>query len=294
MELLQLRYFYAVAQNQHVTKTAEQLHIAQPALTQSIRRLEKELGVPLFRTSGRNIVLTEYGQYLKEQIAPVLSVIDKMPDKIHELANIRKKTVKINVLAATTVVTAALIAYKKQNDGVNFQIMQNSNEEEADITIFTRAFFQQPVNASEIYKIFTEHIFMAVPKNSPYTKQKKISLSDIANEGFISLAGSRSLRAICDRYCMHSGFSPKIVFESDSTEAVKDLIGGGLGIGFWPHYTWGQRDMEQVVLLPISEPNCQRDIVLQLHNQALKHEEAVNFFSFLSSYFETLRQAKPA
>ena len=58
MELLQLEYFYAVAQNQHMTRTAEQLHIAQPSLTQSIRRLEKELGVPLFYRSGRNIALT--------------------------------------------------------------------------------------------------------------------------------------------------------------------------------------------------------------------------------------------
>ena len=51
MELLQLEYFYAVAKTQHVTHTAEQLHIAQPALTQSIHRLEKELGVPLFHRS---------------------------------------------------------------------------------------------------------------------------------------------------------------------------------------------------------------------------------------------------
>ena len=72
MELTQLKYFYAVAENLHVTKTAEQLHIAQPALTQSIRRLENELGYPLFAAKGRNIILTEYGRYLKEQLAPLL------------------------------------------------------------------------------------------------------------------------------------------------------------------------------------------------------------------------------
>ena len=72
MELLQLEYFYAVAQNQHMTRTAEQLHIAQPSLTQSIRRLEKELGVPLFYRSGRNIALTTYGEALQNALTPVL------------------------------------------------------------------------------------------------------------------------------------------------------------------------------------------------------------------------------
>ena len=57
MELLQLRYFYAVAINQHISNTAKQLHIAQPSLTQTIHRLENELGVKLFKSSGRNIVL---------------------------------------------------------------------------------------------------------------------------------------------------------------------------------------------------------------------------------------------
>ena len=72
MELLQLEYFYAVAKTQHVTHTAEQLHIAQPALTQSIHRLEKELGVPLFHRNGRNIALTEYGVYLRDALKPIL------------------------------------------------------------------------------------------------------------------------------------------------------------------------------------------------------------------------------
>ena len=61
MELTQLRYFAAVAELQHVTRAAERMHVAQPAITKSIHRLEDELGVPLIASRGRNIVLTDYG-----------------------------------------------------------------------------------------------------------------------------------------------------------------------------------------------------------------------------------------
>ncbi|MCI8776141.1 MAG: LysR family transcriptional regulator [Oscillospiraceae bacterium] len=292
MELLQLEYFYAVAVNQHVTRTAEQLHIAQPSLTQSIRRLEKELGVPLFRHSGRNITLTEYGVYLRDAVSPILESLHQIPEEIQELAHVRKKTVRLNVLAASTLVTHALISYKKEHDGLNFRLIQNSMCEDADITIFTRSFFQQPTDTKERYQIFTERIFLAVPQNFPYANCDSVMLRDFANQDFISLSGSRSIRSICDRYCMHAGFIPNIIYESDSPDTVKNLIAGGLGVGFWPHYTWGQGEMDQIRLLPIAEPVCQRDLVIQLHDSAVNQEEAVNFFEFLSRYLQNLKNNK--
>lgn len=286
MELLQLEYFYAVAKNQHMTRTAEQLHIAQPALTQSIHRLEKELGVPLFRPSGRNIVLTEYGIYLRDTLAPILHSLHRIPEDLQELAHIRKRTIRLNVRAASTLVTHALISYQKQHEGMHFQLVQNERCQDADITIFTRASFPHPTDTKEQYQIFTERIFLAVPQNAPYANCSSVMLKDFANQNFISLSGSRSIRNICDRYCLHAGFTPNIIFESDSPDTVKNLIAGGLGVGFWPHYTWGQENMEQIRLLPIAEPVCQRDLILQLHRQAAEHAEAIAFFRFLTQYFQ--------
>ena len=144
MELLQLEYFYAVAQNQHMTRTAEQLHIAQPSLTQSIRRLEKELGVPLFYRSGRNIALTTYGEALQNALTPVLKTLHQIPTQLQQMALEREKTIRLNVLAASTLVTQALISYKKDHDGLHFRLIQNSQCEDADITVFTRETFRSP------------------------------------------------------------------------------------------------------------------------------------------------------
>ncbi|MBP1561844.1 MAG: LysR family transcriptional regulator [Oscillospiraceae bacterium] len=289
MELLQLKYFYALANTQHVTRTAEQLHIAQPSLTQTIHRLEKELDVKLFKVSGRNIVLTEYGRYLQRKIEPVLKALDEIPEELRALSGERKKLLRINVLAASTLITDAIIEYQKAHDDVHFQIVRHNEEENADITIFTREFFQQPRNSKDSFYIFSEQIFLAVPKTSEYSEYESIPLNEMSDKKFIALAGSKGLRSICDRFCMHAGFKPDVIFESDSTSAVKNLIAASIGVGFWPQYTWEETDESKIALIPVSDPVCRRDIIIQLHGGSDVHEEAVRYFEFLTDFFDRLK-----
>lgn len=290
MEILQLKYFYALAQTQHVTKTAEQLHIAQPALTQTIHRLENELEVKLFQPSGRNIVLTEYGKYLQKKVEPILKALNEIPEELNVLAGERKKLLKINVMAASGLITDTIIQFQKEHTGIRFQIVQNAEMEDADITIFTREFFQKPQNSKDRFYIFSEEIFLAVPGDSSYARKEEVPLREMADKKFISLTGAKGLRAICDRFCMHAGFKPDVIFEGDSTSAVKNLINAGLGVGFWPHYTWEEPGHSEMTLVPISEPKCQRDIVIQLHNNSLEHKEAVMYFEYLSEFFGKLKK----
>jgi DNA-binding transcriptional LysR family regulator len=288
MELLQLQYFYELARTQHVTKTAEALHIAQPALTQTIHRLEKELSVKLFKKNGRNIVLTEAGEYLKEKLEPVLKTLSDLPDELQNLSAERQKLIKVNVLAASNLVTGAIIEFQKEYGGINFQIVQNTEAEQADVTIFTREFFMQPEHKKHQTYIFTEKIFLAVPKSSEIAGRESISLKEVAGKGFIALAGSRGLRTICDRFCMHAGFKPNIVFESDSPAAVINMISASLGVGFWPQYSWGRPDEEKIALIPIDEPPCQRDIVVRMSEEA-GSESVMKFYIFLAHYFESIK-----
>ena len=291
MELTQLKYFYALAQNQHVTRTAEQLHIAQPSLTQSIRRLEKELNVKLFKSNGRNIVLTDCGKYLQRKIEPILKALNEIPEEIQTLTGDRRKLLKINVLAASTLITDTIIQYQKEHPKVRFQIVQNVETEDADITIFTREFFQQPLATKDNFYIFSEEIFLAVPSTSEYAAKDTIALGEMAGKSFISLAGTKGLRSICDRFCLHVGFKPNVVFESDNVSAVKNLIGASIGVGFWPQHTWETHEGSGITLIPISEPKCQRDIIVQLHHESESHEEAFRYFEYLVEFFEELKKA---
>ena len=291
MDILQLKYFYEVAQSLHVTKTAGDLHVAQPALTQTIRRLENELGVKLFRTQGRGIALTEYGAFLKGEIAPFIHVIDEIPGKLEELAEKNRRTVTVNVLAASNAVIRAIIDYRKSRDDVKIRIVQNSEDRSADISVYTVPEYRGEPNG-DVY-VFNEKIYLAVPDTEAFREKTSISLAEAKDYDFISLAGSKQLRAICDAFCAAAGFSPNIVFESDSPQSVRDMIEMQFGVGFWPQYSWGGDAGDNVRLLPISEPLCRRDIVIACDLKAHRGNDPLvcDLRDCLVKHFETARES---
>ena len=110
MELQQLRYFAIAAKYQHITRAANELHVAQPAVSGTIKRLENELGVSLFEKNGRNIALTREGELFYGKIKKILNELDHLPEVLRNEKNRRENTVKINVRAASLLLTEAIIS----------------------------------------------------------------------------------------------------------------------------------------------------------------------------------------
>lgn len=286
MELMQLRYFCEVAESQHMTRSAEKLHIAQPALSQAIHRLEGELGVKLFVLRGRNIVLTPYGRYLKEKVQPLLSTLDQIPDDLAKLAHTDRTTIRMNVQAASALVTRAVIEYQKTHH-IHFELVQSGEDTLCDVSLTTRlpSFKEPGVNEY----VFNEPILLAVPDSEPFAAQHSIALAEMREEEFVCLAGTKNFRSICDKYCSKVGFTPKVVFESDSPATVQNLVAAGCGVGFWPKYTWGEFTTTSARLLEISDPDCKRDLVLTLNQIKPDNTEVERFFFFLVEYMEGLK-----
>ena len=290
MELNQIRYFLEVAKTQHITNSAKKLHIAQPSLTQAIHRLEESVGVPLFVSKGRNITLTEYGKYLEKKLIPIIDELDSLPEKLHVMAKLADKTIHLNVLAASALVTDAIIEYKREHKDINFQLLQNNQENLYDIEITTKA--SDSSNNEEKLQgknefICHEKIYLAVPNNEKYKGRTSIDLREMMDEGFISLAGSKQFSAICEKFCHTLGVKPKIIFESDNPSAVKNMIMANMGVGFWPQFTWGSVDEKHVRLLEIEGVLCQRDIVLSYNLNKQDNSNVIAFYDFLKTRFFT-------
>lgn len=287
MELTQLRYFCEVAQSQHVTHSAEKLHIAQPALSRAIHRLEEELGVKLFVARGRNIVLTECGRYFEKKVRPLIGTLDELPSDLRRMESIEQTTLRVNVMAASATITSAVIAYQKVHP-VQFQLVQNHESELCDINLFTKQSY--PNEGRENEYVFTEPVLLAVPDNERFSGRVAIALDEVREEGFVCLAGTKEFRSICDRFCAKEGFVPKVVFESDSPSTVQNLVSAGCGVGFWPKYSWGSFEgSHSARLLEISEPNCRRDLVLTYNRNKTDNAEVERFFEFLKGYLERLK-----
>lgn len=284
MEITQLRYFLEVAETQHITRSAEKLHIAQPALSQSIKRLEESLGVPLFISKGRNIQLTRYGEYLKNKAAPLIADFDAIPVQLKRIAHIDNTTIHINVLAASSLVTEAIIDFKSKHENINFELLQINGNSLSDVNITTDLTGHSSVEDSDTF-ILNEKIFLAVPSNSELAMRDKVSLSELNDSGFICLSGSRQFRSICDQFCTHANFKQNIIFESDNPSAVRNMIAANMGVGFWPEFTWGGVDRNKVKLIELTDSPFSRDIIITKTHNKIDNKAVCDFFNFLSDFF---------
>lgn len=281
MELQKLRYFYIVAKFQHMTRAAEYMCIAQPALSQAIKSLEQELSVELFAKKGRNIVLTPYGEYLYQRLETILPEIDSIPIELQRMKGEVTKTVRLNILAASAFVIDSIVKYRKINPDVVFDYEQSEQKADCNIVIYTNGLNLSYTNTKVSDYIKRENIYLAVPRESEYSKRNSVDLSEMKDEGFIMLSSARLFGALCNDYCRDAGFYPKVLFESDSRTAVQNIVSTGAGVAFWPEHSWGDVDTEKVSLLSINNPKCHRDIVIELHNTFPESEYAKSFYDFL-------------
>ena len=130
--------------------------------------------------------------------------------------------------------------------------------------------------------VCTENIYLAVPNTAQYRKRDSISLKELQETNFIGLYGSKQLRSIFNEYCERIGFKTHITFESDNALAVKDAIASGIGVGFWPEFSWGHINNRRIRLLKITDAEFKRDIVITLRKNKQDNSRTERFYQFLT------------
>lgn len=165
---------------------------------------------------------------------------------------------------------------------MKFKLSQKRTDLVADYYISAIAWNEELEPNQEL--LFTEDFYMAVPADSQFAKDSAVRLEDTYNSPYISLESGRPVRAICDQFCQETGFDPHIVYESDNPESVRNLIAAGLGIGFWPQYSWERPDDDRVRLLPIESPVCRRKIVVTMSQSGRDNPAVQEFHRYVKNW----------
>lgn len=288
MELLQLKYFQTVARTEHMTKAAQELRIAQPALSVTIARLEEELGVPLFDRIGRQIRLNTFGQAFLRKVDAALGALEDGRREIADLAGLERGSV---LLATTTLnrVSELLAPFLSEHPHVSFRITQATTDEmKAELLEKGEIDFclaSSPMDRPGVCNLplLTEEIVLAVPSTHRLADRHRIHLSEVANDPFICLKPGYSFREITDDFCRQAGFKPNIVCEGDEPAAISSLVRAGLGVAFLP--SAAKIELPPLTLLRIEEPVCQWTPHLVWHEKHYLSHAALAFREFVVQYY---------
>ena len=248
MELLQLKYFCDAAESQNFSKTARKFLVPPSNISQSIKRLENELGRQLFTRQSNLVVLNDYGKAFYEKIMKALELMDEGVALLSDDGN----TGAINICINTNrrIIMNEIEKFKKLYPSVSIRASYfgDPTTEEFHFVIdgadFEQAGFRKIL-------LISEQIALAVNENNPIASKQKIDISDLRDAPFITMNKKTSLYKTTFKICEDFGFEPNIAIQSDDPVFVRKCVQLGLGIAFVPTVSWRNQFPEGIVLKPL-------------------------------------------
>jgi LysR family transcriptional regulator, transcription activator of glutamate synthase operon len=262
MDLLQLKYFYEVAKSEHLTQTADKLHVSSPSLSMTISKLEAGLGVKLFDHAGRNIRLNEYGKLFYQRVERVLNEIENAKLEINDLKTGKEQIVHIGI-NSLPIWTKFLETFPKQHPEILIDYFSMTPQELNKQTYYSTVDYflgvkrDIPAKDYEIIPLGPEEKPVALLSTQHIlSKEKSINLVQLENEVILSLGkyNPSAHKYILD-LCNIAGFSPKKILECDYFFRLKRLVDNkGVAITTDLGVNFIYIDSKQVCTVPISFP----------------------------------------
>ncbi len=245
IESRQLRYFITAAHLLHITRAAEALHIAQPALTQNIRQLEEALGVQLFHRIRKRVSLTEAGQVFLVEAERTLRQLE-----FSVMAAQKAARGEMGKLAIGFISTAGLIfipklvsAFRKHYHDPIIQLYElraaEVEEELRNGTIDVGLLYGPPRHSeSSVRRLQKDRLVVALPSSHRLSKQRNVDLRDLADDHFI-LPGHQTAGSLVDAImeeCRNADFRPRLDHEitTSTVQTTLGMVSAGIGISIMP------------------------------------------------------------
>jgi DNA-binding transcriptional LysR family regulator len=243
MELRQLRYFVAVADQRNFTRAARSLHMSQPPLSRGISLLERELSVQLIDRSGKRFSLTEAGDYLYEEASRILEEVDACIHRTRLFGESAKGSLRIAAAGSLmlSVVPAIIAATERPSGFPRIELLEMSTENQAKAVLSGKVdlgFLRDWADSSGfVFEALGRESLAAIfPRTWAEAGQAIKSLADLSGKPFISghISQAPGLAETTQDLCSEAGFSPLAAFECDHLPAMLKFVEAGLGWAIVP------------------------------------------------------------
>jgi DNA-binding transcriptional LysR family regulator len=259
MELRQLEYFVAVVEEANFTRAAERVHVAQPAVSAQIQRLERDLGQPLLDRSRRVVRLTAAGEAVLPYARAALGAVADMHIAVDEVTQMVRGAVTIGTVSSHSVDIPRLLAdFHADHPNVEITLGTDSSDNlieglrtgQLDMAIVSVGPDETP-DGLEVEVVTDEAIQAVVSPSDALAKRTKIRLTDLRDRTLIALPVGAGIRYQFDSACARAGVAPRIAFEASTPLALADLAERGLGVAIVPASVPRSRDgLHAVAIVP--------------------------------------------
>ena len=245
MELLQLKYFCDAAASENFSKTAKKFGVPASDISQSVRRLERELGISLFIRRANKIELNDKGREFYLRVSEALALIEDATAAVKDIEGAGK--IKICINSNRRIVMEVVEKYSRIYPDVEIETAHLANPavDSFDIIIDSG---EDSIAGYDKKLLITEPIMLAVNADSELSRLEKIDVSGLEGEPFITLSEKSSLYSTTNSICRDFGFSPKIAIKSDDPLYVRKCVELSIGICFAPAFSWRGQFSDKVVL----------------------------------------------
>ncbi|MEU3610324.1 LysR family transcriptional regulator [Streptomyces sp. NPDC035033] len=238
MELRQLEYFVAVAEERNFTRAAERVHISQSGVSAQVRRLEHELGAELFDRSARTVTLTAAGEAALAHARAALAAAGAVGRAVDEVTGLVRGRLTVGMVVGCTLTPLfdALAAFHEAHPGVEILLQEDNSDRlvegvrsgAVDLALIGAA--ASTPDGLDALTIISERLVAVVPPGHPLARRKGLALRDLVRHPLVCMPPGTGLRAVLDRACAARGLTPSIALEAGAADAIADLAARGLGV----------------------------------------------------------------
>jgi DNA-binding transcriptional LysR family regulator len=271
MELRQLGYFLAVAEELNFTRAAERIPIAQPAISQQIRRLETELGDRLFVRGRSGVRLTAAGEALLPHARAVLADATRARESVSALGALTTGRLGVGFVLPLPgpLLTGALGAFHRAHPGIDLRLVEDETEPllhavttgRLDVALVGLGRYDRLPAGLASTLLAREPVVAVLPSDHALATRDEVPLRALRDEPMIALTSASRQRATLEAACRSAGFAPRIVAETSDTGTVVSLVREGLGVAVLPTSARADAD-DGVADVVLVRPRLDRRLLL--------------------------------